>query len=139
MSITGTDNSTRNLTWVREADIGINAPPANSLMKIAQQRGSHYLKAGFETRANKSPQGIVLSNPGFGFDARPTSDTYVNPNTLLSGDGFATFLVGAVVPTNGNASDWDSSATSMPVITFLNPSCGRIRPSSMTTGRSPRT
>ena len=39
----------------------------------------------------------MLSNPGFGFDARPTSDTYVNPNTLLSGDGFATFLIGAVV------------------------------------------
>ena len=34
-----------------------------------------------------------MSNPGFGFDARPTSSTYVNPNTLVSGDGFATFLL----------------------------------------------
>jgi hypothetical protein len=90
--------------------------------KIAQQRGPHYLKFGFETRGNRSPQGLILSNPGFGFDARPTSATYVNPNTLLSGDGFATFLIGAVVPTNGSASDWDSSGTSMPVINFLNPS-----------------
>ena len=40
----------------------------------------------------------MLSNPGFGFDARPTSATYVNPNTRLSGDGFATFLIGAVAP-----------------------------------------
>lgn len=64
----------------------------------------------------------MLSNPGFGFDARPTSDTYVNPNTLLSGDGFATFLLGAVSPTNGGPSDWDSSTTSMPVINFLTPS-----------------
>ena len=63
-----------------------------------------------------------MSNPGFGFDAAPTSSTYVNPNTLLSGDGFATFLIGAVAPTNGGPSDWDSSATSMPVINFLNPS-----------------
>jgi len=98
-------------------------PNGNSFdAKIAQQRGSHYLKAGFETRGTISPQGVILSNPGFGFDARPTSSTYVNPNTLVSGDGFATFLIGAIASTNGNASDWDSSATSMPVINFLSPS-----------------
>lgn len=123
MSITGTDGSSRNFNMGPGGGYWHQVPTANSFdAKIAQQRGSHYLKAGFETRGFQSPQGIVLSNPGFGFDARPTSDTYVNPNTLLSGDGFASFLIGAIAPTNGSASDWDSSSTSMPVINFLNPS-----------------
>ena len=103
MSITGTDNGIAEFQY--GAGRRILEPKANRKQlrhaKIAQQRGPHYLKAGFETRGTRSPQGLVLSNPGFGFDARPTSDTYVNPNTLLSGDGFATFLIGAVVPTNG--------------------------------------
>jgi hypothetical protein len=120
MSITGTDLQTRNFNMGPGGGYWDQRPTANSFdAKIAQQRGSHYLKVGFETRGNSSPQGLILSNPGFGFDPRPTADTYVNPNTLLSGDAFATFLIGAVAPTNGNASDWDSSATSMPVINFL--------------------
>ena len=123
MSITGTDGGTRNFNMGPGGGYWNQKPTGNSFAaKIAQQRGAHYLKAGFETRGTRSPQGIVLSNPGFGFDARPTSDTYVNPNTLLSGDGFATFLLGAVSPTNGGPSDWDSSTTSMPVINFLTPS-----------------
>ena len=123
MSITGTDGGTRNFNMGPGGGYWHQVPTAVSFdAKIAQQRGPHYLKAGFETRGSRSPQGLVLSNPGFGFDARPTSATYVNPNTLLSGDGFATFLIGAVAPTNGSPSDWDSSSTSMPVINFLNPS-----------------
>ncbi len=123
MSITGTDGYSRNFNFGPGGGYWHQVPNGNSVdAKIAQQRGSHYLKAGFETRGTISPQGVILSNPGFGFDARPTSSTYVNPNTLVSGDGFATFLIGAIAPTNGNASDWDSSATSMPVINFLNPS-----------------
>ena len=123
MSITGTDGGTRNFNMGPGGGYWNQKPTGNSFAaKVAQQRGAHYLKAGFETRGTRSPQGIVLSNPGFGFDARPTSDTYVNPNTLLSGDGFATFLLGAVSPTNGGPSDWDSSTTSMPVINFLTPS-----------------
>jgi hypothetical protein len=123
MSITGTDGYSRNFNMGPGGGYWHQVPTSNSFdAKIAQQRGSHYLKAGFETRGTQSPQGIVLSNPGFGFDARPTSATYVNPNTLVSGDGFATFLIGAIAPTNGSPSDWDSSSTSMPVINFLNPS-----------------
>ena len=122
MSITGTDGWTRNFNMGPGGGYWDQRPTANSFdAKIAQQRGSHYLKGGFETRGTYSPQGIILSNPGFGFDARPTSDTYINPNTLLSGDGFATFLIGSVAPTLGGASDWDSSATSMPAINFLKP------------------
>jgi hypothetical protein len=123
MSITGTDGSTRNFNMGPGGGYWDQRPTGDSFdVKLAQQRGSHYLKFGFDTRGSRSPQGLILSNPGFGFDAAPTSASYVSPNTKLSGDGFATFLVGAVVPTNGGASDWDSSGTSMPVISFLNPS-----------------
>lgn len=123
MSITGTDGNTRNLNMGPGGGYWNQKPTGDSFSaKIAQQRGSHYLKAGFDTRGTRSPQGLILSNPGFGFDARPTSETYVNPNTLLSGDGYATFLIGAIAPTNGSPSDWDSNGTSMPVINFLKPS-----------------
>lgn len=123
MSITGADNSTRNFNMGPGGGYWDQRPTADSFdVKLAQQRGSHYLKFGFDTRGNRSPQGLILSNPGFGFDARPTSETYINPNTRLSGDGFATFLIGAIAPTNGGPSDWDSNGTSMPVISFLNPS-----------------
>jgi hypothetical protein len=123
MSITGTDGYTRNFNLGPGGGYWHQVPNGNSFdAKIAQQRGSHYLKFGFETRGSVSPQGLILSNPGFGFDAKPTNSTYVNPNTLVSGDAFATFLIGAIAPTYGNASDWDSSATSMPVISFLSPS-----------------
>jgi hypothetical protein len=123
MSITGTDGSTRNFDMGPGGGYWDQRPTADGFdVKLAQQRGSHYLKFGFDTRGNRSPQGLILSNPGFGFNAIPTSSTYVNPNTNNSGDGFATFLIGAVAPTNGGPSDWNSSGTSMPAINFLNPS-----------------
>ena len=122
MSISGSDGS-RNFNMGPGGGYWDQRPTADSFdVKMAHQKGSHYLKFGFDTRGNRSPQGLVLSNPGFGFNASPTANTYVNPNTRLSGDGFATFLIGAVAPTGGGASDWDSSGTSMPAITFLNPS-----------------
>ena len=122
MSITGADGSTRNFDMGPGGGYWNQKPTGNSFnVKIAQQRGSHYLKGGFETRGTRSPQGLMLSNPGFGFDARPTSATYVNPDTRQSGDAFATFLLGAVVPTDGSPSDWNSSSTSIPAINFLTP------------------
>jgi len=120
MTITGTGD-TRYFNMGPSGGYWDQRPTGNSFdAKIAQQRGSHYLKVGFQTRGTHSPQGLILSNPGFGFDPSPTSNTYVNPNTLVSGDAFGTFLLGAVVPTSGNASDWDSNTTSMPSISFLN-------------------
>ncbi len=90
--------------------------------KIAQQRGSHYLKAGLDVRRNATNSLLLNSNPGFGFDAAPTASTYVNPDLLLSGDSFATFLLGAVTPTQmaldagGDLPGyWDSNATGMPI------------------------
>ncbi|HUS05024.1 MAG TPA: TonB-dependent receptor [Bryobacteraceae bacterium] len=123
MSITGIDGSSRNFNMGPGGGYWDQRPTADGIdLKLAQQRGSHYLKSGFETRGNRSPQGLILSNPGFGFAADTTADTYVNPNTKVSGDGFATFLIGAIAPTRGGPSDWDSSGTSMPAINFLAPS-----------------
>jgi hypothetical protein len=88
--------------------------------KVAQQRGSHYLKAGADVRRNTTDSLLLDVNPGFGFDGKPTSATYNNPNLLLSGDPYATYLLGAIVPTDISAWDsngnfWDSGATGFPV------------------------
>ena len=64
-------------------------------IRIAHQSGKHYLKAGFETRGNRSSQIQQISIPAFMFDATSTANTYVSPNTALSGDGYASFLLGA--------------------------------------------
>ena len=88
--------------------------------KISQQRGSHYLKAGLDLRRNTTNSLLLEVNPGFGFDAQPTASTYNNPNLLLSGDSYATFLLGALAPTEiaqwgGNGNNWDSGATGFPI------------------------
>jgi len=54
--------------------------------KIAQQRGSHYLKAGFETLGSRAPSLLQQSNPGFGFTGDITNSTYVNPNQAVAGN-----------------------------------------------------
>jgi hypothetical protein len=68
-------------------------------LKIAQQLGKHYLKSGLEIVYNNTPQLSALMWPAFPFAAGETSSTYLNSPTQVSGDGFASFLVGA--PTNG--------------------------------------
>lgn len=84
-------------------------------VKIAQQRGRHYIKAGFETRGTRTTSLLLLNTFGFGFQADATSSTYVSPDIRTSGDGFATFLLGAIQPAGGGADSWDSGATSMTV------------------------
>ena len=89
--------------------------------KIAQQRGSHYLKAGFETLGTRAPSLLQQSNPGFGFNGDITNATYVNPNQAVAGNPYASFLIGAVVPIGASPSAWDSNETSMPsLITPVN-------------------
>jgi hypothetical protein len=87
--------------------------------QISQQRGKHYLKAGVEWRLSQVLSALTGENPGFGFDAAPTSSTYLNPYsgpTNKSGDGYATFLLGAVAPVNaGNQYCWACGSTSMPI------------------------
>jgi len=90
-------------------------PSGNGIdAKIAQQRGNHYLKAGFETLGTHAPSLLQLSNPGFGFNGDITNATYVNPNIAVAGNPYASFLLGAVVPIGASASGWDSNETSMP-------------------------
>ena len=82
--------------------------------KIAQQRGRHYLKAGFETLGTHAPSVLQQSNPGFGFNGDITNSTYINPNQAVAGNPYASFLLGAVVPIGASSSNWDSNETSMP-------------------------
>ena len=65
--------------------------------KISQQRGSHYLKAGFEYRRSWGP--VYVSNTTqFIFNAAATANTPTNPNTAIYGDQYASFLLGTLDP-----------------------------------------
>jgi len=66
-----------------------------SNVKISQQHGSHYLKAGFEQRRSYGLT-YVSSTSNFYFPASLTAETFNNPDTLHNGDQFATFLLGAL-------------------------------------------
>ena len=118
MSISGTDNS----RWLDMGPGGgyWDQRPNGDMFsfKISQQRGAHYLKAGADTRGSRSKSFLSSSNPGFGFDANPTTSTYIQPNLLQSGDGYATFILGALAPTSGAPSNWNSNGTSMPALIF---------------------
>jgi hypothetical protein len=63
--------------------------------KISQQRGSHYLKAGFEQRRSYGLT-YVSSTSNFFFPSSLTAETFNNPDTLHNGSGFATFLLGSL-------------------------------------------
>lgn len=63
--------------------------------KISQQRGSHYIKAGLEHRRNYGLS-FVGNTSNFLFPTGLTAETFVSPDTRHNGDGFATFLLGAL-------------------------------------------
>jgi len=64
-------------------------------VKISRQAGRHFLKTGFEFRTLRvdaiRPQAFL-----FQFRDDETANTFVNPNTRLSGDAWASFLLGAM-------------------------------------------
>jgi hypothetical protein len=63
--------------------------------KISKQMGRHYLKAGAESRHFR----VFAANPApfnFQFTKAMTAETFINPNTRLNGDGWATLLLGAL-------------------------------------------
>lgn len=64
-------------------------------VKISQQRGSHYLKAGMELRQS-SGVSYVSSTTNFVFNTGVTADTFNNPDTKHVGNQWATFLLGAL-------------------------------------------
>lgn len=63
--------------------------------KVTHQKGSHFLKAGFEVRAS---YGLVYVNsaPQFNFNTAVTANTFNNPNTNVYGDPYATYLLGSL-------------------------------------------
>lgn len=67
----------------------------SSSVKISHQRGSHYLKAGFEQRRSFGLT-YVSSTSNFYFPSSITANTFTNPDTLHSGYGLATFLLGSL-------------------------------------------
>lgn len=75
----------------------------NISAKVSKNAGRHYLKTGIESRLHRMfgifPDPIMLSlQPGM------TADTFLNPDTSLSGDPYATLLLGALDNT------WDTYA-----------------------------
>lgn len=67
----------------------------NLQSKISKQLGRHYMKVGGEFRQQR----FLASRPrpmGFTFDKAHTANTYISPDTLLSGHGWASFLLGIV-------------------------------------------
>jgi hypothetical protein len=71
--------------------------PAAESFKVgaSQQRGSHYLKAGFEYRRSAGPT-YVSNTDNFLFNQSVTANTFNSPDLTKSGDPFATFLLGAL-------------------------------------------
>jgi hypothetical protein len=63
--------------------------------KVAKSLGKHYVKAGGEYRRYRGNSSLPAPIQFF-FPAANTANTYVNPNTGLSGHEWATFLLGAV-------------------------------------------
>ncbi len=120
MSILDTTGANLNLVMGPSGGYWDQMPNQDAIAaQISQQRGQHYLKGGFEVRDSRVLSVISNQNPGFGFDPAATSSTYVNPYsgpTNVSGDGFATFLLGAIAPTNAGSSNcWACGSTDMPI------------------------
>lgn len=63
--------------------------------KVSQARGSHYLKYGAEYRYHVG-LGIFPNLMNFNFYPDQTANTYLNPNTAVSGDAHASFLLGVI-------------------------------------------
>ncbi len=76
-----------------------NQAPAGEAFnaKISQQRGSHYIKAGIEHRRSYGVS-FVSNTSRFNFPANLTANTFENPDLLKSGSGYASFLLGAMDP-----------------------------------------
>jgi hypothetical protein len=68
-------------------------------VKVSRQMGRHYIKTGFEFRTLRvdaiRPQAF-----NFVFRDDETANSFVGPNTRVSGDAWASFLLGAMDPGN---------------------------------------
>jgi hypothetical protein len=66
-------------------------------VKVSHNAGRHFLKAGFEFRILRV-DAIRPETFRFSFRDDETANTFINPNTRLSGDAWASFLLGAMNP-----------------------------------------
>jgi len=85
----GTTNFGRGNFWFQQPNTW------NLQSKISRQQGRHYLKVGGEYRNQR----ILAARPrsmNLTFGPELTADTFINPDTKLRGDGWATFLLGAL-------------------------------------------
>jgi hypothetical protein len=64
-------------------------------VKISQQRGAHYLKAGFDTQ-HKGGFTLVTGVTTFNFPVALTAETFLSPDTLHLGSPLATLLLGTL-------------------------------------------
>ena len=64
-------------------------------VRLSHYRGSHYLKGGFEMRG-LGGNSVRPDLMRFYFRRALTADTFISPNTANVGDGWATFLIGAL-------------------------------------------
>lgn len=86
--------------WFQEPD------SYNIESKLSRSQGRHYMKFGGEFRKER----VNAARPRsftFNFGPALTANTFTNPNTALSGDGWATMLLGAL--------DGSSSIASIPI------------------------
>ncbi len=74
--------------------------------KISKNVGQHYMKVGAEYR-RENVNAARPSLASFAFNPAVTANTYNSPNTNLSGNGWATFLLGAL--------DSGSTASTIPI------------------------
>ncbi|MBK9166111.1 MAG: carboxypeptidase regulatory-like domain-containing protein [Bryobacterales bacterium] len=63
--------------------------------RVSKNIGAHYVKWGGESRLFRGSS-IRPNLMDFAFGPNQTANTFLNPNTNLSGDMYATFLVGAI-------------------------------------------
>lgn len=68
---------------------------ASFAVNMSQQRGKHFLRAGFETR-HEGGKLLAVQGNQFVFNSTTTANTFINPNTRLVGDQFATLLLGGI-------------------------------------------
>jgi len=66
-------------------------------VKLSKQWGKHYIKTGFEFRTMRV-DAIRPATFLFQFRDDETAATWISPNTKLSGDAWASFLLGALDP-----------------------------------------
>ncbi|MFB3829954.1 MAG: carboxypeptidase regulatory-like domain-containing protein [Bryobacteraceae bacterium] len=91
-----TPNSTTNSPTFGKANYFWQHPAThNASAKISKDHGRHYIKGGADLRFLRG-DAIRPNLMYFNLQPAHTADTYVTPNTRVSGDAWATFLLGVI-------------------------------------------